>query len=69
MGIHLYAKKKKKKYPDLYGYSINTNNDGSKTLIASRNGGFKEQSIVDYYYSTSPDLCDNYQKQRSVVPR
>lgn len=55
-------KKLKKKYPDLYGYKITKNNDGSKNLFAKR----KDESgnIIDYFYTTNPVLCNEYQANK-----
>ena len=54
--------KLKKKYPSLYGYTIYTNNDGSKTLVAKRSGANGEE--ISYYYSTSAARCNEYQESR-----
>mgnify|MGYP001766856759 CR=1 FL=1 len=64
-GLEEQLKKLKKKYPDLYGYSIYTNSGGSKTLIAKRKDkGAKE---ISYFYSTSPNECTKHQKSRNIT--
>lgn len=55
-------KKLKKKYPDLYGYKITNNGDGSKTLVAKR----KDEAGLEvaYFYTTNPRLCNEYQAKK-----
>jgi TPR repeat protein/DNA polymerase III epsilon subunit-like protein len=55
-------KKLRKKYPDLYDFAISVIHDGSKTLVAKR----KDNSgkVIDYFYSTSPSVCNEYQENR-----
>lgn len=55
-------KKLKKKYPDLYGYKITKNSDGTHTLVAKR----KDESGLEvaYFYTTNPSLCNEYQAKK-----
>lgn len=52
-------KKLNKKYTDIYDSKISKNIDGSKNLVAKRRdeGG----NIINFFYSTSPIECNNYQ--------
>ena len=55
-------KKLKKKYPDLYGYKITKNSDGTKTLVAKRQD--ESGSEIAYFYTTNPGLCNEYQAKK-----
>jgi tetratricopeptide (TPR) repeat protein len=61
-GPEAQLRKLKAKYTDLYDDKILKNEDGSKTLSAKR----KDESgkIISYFYSTSPAICNDYQKRR-----
>lgn len=54
--------KLKKKYSGLYDYKIEKYDDGSKALFAKRNDS--DGKVIEYFYSTSPVLCSNYQKHK-----
>ncbi len=59
-------RKLKAKYPGLYDYQITTNPTGGKNLVAKRRD---ETGIeITYFYSTSPEVCNNYQKDRLQTP-
>ncbi|MBK8639966.1 MAG: SEL1-like repeat protein [Chromatiaceae bacterium] len=53
-------RKIKTKYPALYDDKITTNGDGSRTLLAKRND--ETGKVISYFYSTSPKVCNEYQK-------
>ena len=61
-GAEEQLRKLKTKYPNLYDDHILTNQDGSKTLQAKRQD--EAGKVITYYYSTSPSLCNSYQKNR-----
>ena len=50
------------KYPNLYDEKILANEDGSKTLQAKRQD--ETGKVITYFYSTSPSVCNSYQKNR-----
>lgn len=54
--------KLKKKYPELYDYKITKNGDGSNNLVAKRRD--ESGGEVDYFYSTNPGLCNEYQANK-----
>lgn len=55
-------RKLKNKYPGLYQDKISTNPDGSKNLVAKRQDESGKE--IDYFYSTSPEVCNDYQQDR-----
>jgi uncharacterized protein (TIGR02145 family) len=59
-------RKLKAKYPGLYDYQITTNPTGGKNMVAKRRdeGGIE----ITYFYSTSPEICNDYQKNRLQTP-
>jgi TPR repeat protein/serine/threonine protein kinase len=59
-------RKLKSKYPGLYDDQISTNPLGGKNLVAKRKDETGKEII--YFYSTSPGVCDDYQKGRLQTP-
>jgi serine/threonine protein kinase len=55
-------RKLKTKYPGLYQDKISTNPDGGKNLVAKRKDETGKE--ITYFYSTSPGVCNDYQKDR-----
>lgn len=54
--------KLKVKYPRLYDEQIVQNADGSRNLLAKRKDDQGHE--VKYFYSSSPEVCNNYQQRR-----
>ena len=61
-GLDEQLRKLKNKYPALYQSRIKVNKDGSKTLVAKRRD--EAGNEIDYFYSTSPRVCNEYQRGR-----
>ncbi|MBB1073094.1 hypothetical protein HUU62_01525 [Rhodoferax sp. 4810] len=50
------------KYSNLYDYKIVNNSNGSRSLLAKRKDD--QGNEVNYFYSTSPRICNEYQQKR-----
>jgi len=61
--------KLKKKYPELYDYKITKNGDGSKNLVAKRRDEAGAGGEINYFYSTNPGLCNEYQAKKLNASR
>ena len=59
-------RKLKSKYPGLYDERISTNPVGGKNLVAKRKDETGKE--ITYFYSTSPGVCNDYQKGRIQTP-
>lgn len=55
--------KLKKKYTNLFDYVIESNANGSKNLLAKRID--ESGNIINYFYSTDPEICNHYQNTKS----
>ena len=51
------------KYPNLYDYRISRTSNNAEILVAKRTD--ETGKIIDYYYSTDPDLCMDQVKRKS----
>ncbi len=61
-GPEAQLQKLRNKYPGLYDDKISINADGTKILVAKRKDA--AGNLIDYFYSTNPAICNEYQKQR-----
>ncbi len=59
-------RKLKSKYPGLYDDRISANPEGGKNLVAKRKDETGKE--IPYFYSTSPKVCNDYQKDRLQTP-
>ncbi|MBP6583516.1 MAG: DUF1566 domain-containing protein [Chromatiaceae bacterium] len=59
-------RKLKAKYPGLYDDQITTNPAGGKNLVAKRRDETGKE--ITYFYSSSPGVCNTYQKDRLQTP-
>ena len=59
-------RKLKTKYPGLYDDQISTNPEGGQNLVAKRKDETGKE--IPYFYSTSPKVCNDYQKDRLQTP-
>jgi serine/threonine protein kinase len=64
-GLEEQLQKLKAKYPGLYNEAITLDPDGNQTLVAKRLDDSSNE--ITYFYSTKPEACEEYQKQRSIV--
>lgn len=53
------------KYPNLYDYKITKSINNSEILEAKRKD--ESEKIIDYFYSTNPDLCMAYVKNKNYL--
>lgn len=61
-GPEAQLQKLRNKYPGLYDDKISINADGTKILVAKRKDA--AGNLIDYFYSTNPAICNEYQKKR-----